>query len=278
MHKNPVLIFEDEIIEKRKRIVHVFEDVTATITAWHGDEQLSSHSSLNNADSAIEEAEGLCKRYGVTPKASLHFRVDVKKERSYRTLLRDGKWPEYDSKRAKPCLTILRRHVWDSHVGKLETNRAFADFEILLPVGMKPEDDPGAALIQLLDSVEPQVDQDMLWDGFGVGEATIDSCVRVEFDGLPPKPDRADRNVSRWANLLVRGRLGLEVPIKMSAKAVLKHLESVDLNVRIDWAFLDGIAHRLVVYSGAPAARFTVNYPAAIEMEIVAPLMICEVK
>lgn len=267
-HGEPLSTYVDEVIEKRQREIHVFEELTAYISGWHGGIHVTDFSAWSHAPTAIEEAQGICKQLRITSRSSLHVRVDVEKRRIFKTLARPSdRYDRYESDRPRPDEVIMRRHVWDSHEGSMASRSAFADVVLSMPFGVKVSDDPGEHATQLLLAVQPKAGPKwpFFYSGMGLGEIRDSSVERVDLDGPPDDLDRFDRSMERWARLNFRGRLSLEIPHGMKDPDVAKHLKVVDMWPVLDRHLLGGVASKMSIYSGEPKMRFKITYPAAID-------------
>ncbi len=271
----PVRVFEDEVVETRKRTIHVFEELTARVSAWHAGRHITDFTAFTHLPTAITEAEEICERYSINKRSSLHIRVDVEQRRVFKVRDPSDRFEGYLSQSPRPDEVIMRRHVWDSHKGILHARRVEADVELSMPYGVKAADDPGDQIVQILAAVQPRMGPKwpFFYEGLGLGE--IRSTFVERRDAGPPKgdPDRLSKSMDRWGELAIKGRLSLEIPDHVKAAQVQSHLKEIDMSILLDRNFLGGVVNRMCIYSGTPTLRFRVTYPAALDGQVVVPAL-----
>ena len=250
--------YADVVLQRRSRDVHVLEEVTATISAWHGNSMVASLEGYSSLQPALSRTRHFEEAFSLTPASSMFLRVEERVVRRWRPVrsVDSGHGATYESDDARPRKKSGIRHVWDSRTGPIPQEGRDAWFEIENWVGLGAYDIPDPVLTATFLDVEAVLERPAsLLTGIGLGRTVVRETNVVRC----PPPDRIrDRaGVESFAKVTLRGTCPILVPPDADEAAVSSFLGRVNLVSLIEWETLRafvGERRQPVLWTGEPAA------------------------
>ena len=252
--------YVDQVVETRRRTVHVTEACEATVSAWHGGRRLCDLGTRTSVAAAVRHAESERGRFSVGPGSSLRLRVEERTVREWRAVqsvdARDG-YVLYGSEHVRPSALVLLRHAWDSHDGFIEPRWTDIPFSVEAWVGIRSEAPPHALVRACFAGVAAAgADDAWLHAGYGLGGVRMDSVGLSEAEPDARIRDRAD--VRSFLRAELGGILRACGPDVPEGADMAGFLASCDVSVRLDRTCEDALApygRRPVFWVGEPAIR-----------------------
>lgn len=240
--------YEEDVVEKRRRTIHVMDELTARVSLWHGGIKIDDVGGWTNTSAALEDALRVARRYSIDGSSTLRIRV-CEEVRRFRRVLRGESYghPVYENEFPKGDVLVLRRHVWDDVAGVIETRLVSFGFRLRNTIGYPVGEDAEATPRGFYSDAQGSMDDAGLWRGLGIGEASIESVKSSPCDA--PKSERGDSGVT-WKAIAIEGNCRIHVPVSMNDAEALDLLgRHADVRVSLDWGFLGEAARRWRVYS-----------------------------
>ncbi len=260
MSQDVVDEYVDEVVEMRRRTVHVLEDRRATLSAWHGGERLCDLNTRTSVSAAVRAAGEAASHFGIGPDATLRLRVDEEVTRSWRAVRaggREGDLASYEDRPARPSVVVLRRHAWDGCEGFLEPAWREVPFRIEAWIGLRGDEPPSQLLRASFCGVEVDAPHERwLYEGFGLGGASVPA---IDLDEAEPHPGLRDRGgIARFVRARLSGSCRVSVPPGAPAERLAEFLGACRLRVCMDPATDEALGRygrRPVFWTGEPGAR-----------------------
>jgi hypothetical protein len=263
--------YEDVVVTTKKRFVHVLEDVTAHIEAWHGGRLVTELGGWSSVQTAVRGAAVQAQRFRVTDGSTMS--ILVREEVSRRRVIGDKVDLDHRGETIGRTAVVAERYVHDAVLGELASSWRTVSFEWIMPILFaKATDWPGECLPEFfrLLTIEGW-DRQFLYGGYGyrnvkAGASTSRPARAGEMPehAMVPRMGRTPSPSQCWV-VVVNGSLEVSAPPERSDAEVLADLATQHLRVDVE---LDQVRDsgrmnrdRWEIYTGVPAAKLIWQVP-----------------
>jgi hypothetical protein len=258
---------EDVVVATRKRLVHVVDDVTARIEAWHGGRLVTELGGWTSVPAAIREAGVNAKRFGIAAGSTMS--IVVREEVSRRRVVGDKIDPDHRGETIGRTAVVADRYVYDVVLGDLPTSWRTVSFEWIMPIIFaKATDWPGEGLPDFFRALAVEGwRKEFLYKGYGYRNMKVSSSSsRPALPGEMPEGVMGRKmgpspSPSQCWVVVATGTLDVSAPAGRSDTDLLADLtaQRLEVDVELDQARDGGRMNRdrWAIYTGSPAAKLT---------------------
>lgn len=267
MREKIVDSYEEDVVEKKRRTIHVTEHLHADVSLWHGGVKIDQVSGWTHTQPALDDALAACRRFGITAESSLRVRVYEEVTQERRVFLGNDRYgdPSYADTRFGRGRKVLSRHVWDDRDGPIETTLRMMRFRVVDVIGYDRGSVPQEAPRGFYEWASASVTNAALWRGIGAGDARIEG-----IEVAPTKGKDKERGVESWQRVAVVGTCPIHVPAGIPVEELASLLnDGVGIDMSRNYGYLNDLPRRWRVYSDQgiswSSADLALPVPAAID-------------
>lgn len=251
---------EEAVVTTSRRVVHVVEDVSAHIEAWHGGRKVDDLGGWTHVSAAVREARAKAKWFGVDANSTMS--IVVREEISRSRMVGDKVKQEGRGETIGRSIVVAQRYVHDAVLGERMPLWRTLQFNWAFPVRFANANDcPGDDLKNYFRPVTVRDwAEEFLFRGYGYRDMKVTSqTARPARTAEIPKDRDFDvkPNSAYWV-VEIEGTLQVSAPAGRDIDGIVADLrdQELELDVEIDWN-RDGQRinrQRWTIWTGAPAA------------------------
>lgn len=258
--------YEEEIVvTPRKRFVHVVDDVSARIEAWHGGRLVTELGGWTSVARAIREANDLAKRYAVADGSTMSIivREEISRQRVVGDKVDLDRRGETIGRRA----VVADRYIYDVVMGDIAADWRTVSFEWTMPIMFGNATDwPGEQLPEFFRPLAIEGwGREFLHSGYGYRNMQISSRIaRQAREGEMPaaamqrRGGRSPSPSQCWV-VVMTGTIEIAAPKDRSTEDVIADLvaQRLDVDIEFDQDRDGGKMNRdrWLMWTGFPAAK-----------------------
>lgn len=247
MREKVVDSYEEDVVEKKRRTIHVTEHLHADVSLWHGGVKVDQVSGWTHTQPALDDALAACRRFGITAQSSLRVRVYEEVTQERRVFLGNDRYgePTYADTRFGRGRKVLARHVWDDLEGPIETTMRTMRFRVDDVVGYDRGSVPQHPPRGFYEWASASLTNAALWRRIGAGDARIEG-----IEVAPTQGKDNERGVEAWQRISVVGTCPIHVPAGLSQEELVASLnEWVGIDLSRNYGYLNDLPRRWRIYS-----------------------------